>query len=45
MSMLMRTSILVGGLVVLVVGLMIVVAVGVVSFSEERCLSVAEMER
>ena len=34
MSMLMRTSILVGGLVVLVVGLMIVVAVGVVSFSE-----------
>ena len=34
MSMLMRTSILVGGLVVLVVGVMIVVAVGVVSFSE-----------
>ena len=38
-SMLMRTGILVGGVVVVAVGVM-VVAVGVVSFSEERCLSV-----
>ena len=43
-SMLMRAGILLGGLVVVVVGVMVVMAVGVVSFSEERCLSVKEVE-
>ena len=43
-SMLMRAGILVGGLVVVVVGVMVVVAVGVVSFSEERYMSVREVE-
>ena len=37
--MLMRAGILVGGVVMLAVEMMVVV-VGIVSFSEERCLSV-----
>ena len=43
-SMLMTAGILVGGLVVVAVGVMEVVALGVVSFSEERRLSVMEVE-
>ena len=43
--MLMRAGILVGGVVVVVVvGVMAMVEVGVVSFSEGRCLPVAEVE-
>ena len=41
--MLMRAGILVGGVVAVAVGVM-VVAVGIVSFSEERCLPVTEVE-
>ena len=40
--MLMRAGILVGGVVV--VGVMVMVEVGVVSFSEGRCLLVADVE-
>ena len=40
-SILMRVSILVGGVVVVAV---MVLAVGIVSFSEEQCLSVTEVE-
>ena len=36
--MLIRAGILVGGVVVVVVGVMVMVEVGVVSFSEGRCL-------
>ena len=36
--MLMRVGILVGGVVVVAVGMMVVVTVGVVSFSKEWCL-------
>ena len=42
--MLMRAGILVSGVVVVVVGVMVMVEVGVVSFSEGRCLPVAEVE-
>ena len=42
--MLMRAGILVGGVVVVVVGWMVVVGVGVISFSEEQCLSLTEVE-
>ena len=42
--MLMRTGILVDGVVVVAVGVMVMVEVGVVSFSEGRCLPVAEVE-
>ena len=42
--MLMRAGILVGGVVVVVVAVMVMVEVGVVSFSEGRCLPVAEVE-
>ena len=42
--LLMRAGILVGGLIVVVVGVMVVVGVGIVSFSEELCLSVTEVE-
>ena len=42
--MLMRAGILIGGLVVAVVGVMVVVAVRVVSFSEEQCMSLREVE-
>ena len=41
--MLTGAGILVGGVVVVAMGVM-VVAVGIVSFSEERCLSVTEVE-
>ena len=44
MLMLMTAGILVGGMVVVVVEVMVVVVVGVMSFSEERCLSVTEVE-
>ena len=40
--MLMRAGILVGGVVVVVVAVMVMVEVGVVSFSEGRCLPVVE---
>ena len=40
----MRAGILVGGVVVVVVGVMVMVEVGVVFFSEGRCLPVVEME-
>ena len=43
-SMLMRAGILVGGVVVVAVGVMVVVVVGIVSFSEEWCLSVMKVE-
>ena len=42
--MLMRAGILVGGVLVVVVGVMVMVEVGVVSFPEGRCLPVAEVE-
>ena len=42
--MLMREGILVGGVVVVVVRVMVMVEVGVVSFSEGRCLPMAEVE-
>ena len=42
--MLMRAGILVGGVVVVVVGVMVVVELEVISFSEEWCLSVTEVE-
>ena len=42
--MLMRAGILVGGVVVVVVAVMVMVEVGVVSFSEGRCLPVVEVE-
>ena len=42
--MLMRAGILVGGVVVMVVGVMVVVELEVISFSEEWCLSVMEVE-
>ena len=40
----MRTDILVGGMKVLAVRVMVVVAVGLISFSEQRCLSVTEVD-
>ena len=42
--MLMRAGIMVGGVVVVVVEVMVMVEVGVVSFSEGRCLPVVEVE-
>ena len=42
--MLMRAGILVGGVVVVVVGVMVMVEMGVVSFPKGRCLPVAERE-
>ena len=42
--MLMRAGILVGGVTVILVGVMVMVEVGVVSFSEGRCLPVVEVE-
>ena len=42
--MLMRIGILVDGVVVVAMGVMVVVALGVIYFSEERCLSVIEVE-
>ena len=42
--MLIGAGILVGGVVVVVMGVMVMVEVGVVSFSEGRCLPVAEVE-
>ena len=42
--MLMKAGILVGGLGVVAVGIMVVVAVGVISFSKKRYLSVTEVE-
>ena len=42
--MLVRAGILVGGVVVVVMGVMVMVEVEVVSFSEGRCLPVAEVE-
>ena len=42
--MLMRAGILVGGVTVMLVGVMVMVEVGVVSFSEGRCLLVVEVE-
>ena len=41
---LMRADILVCGVVVVAVGVMVLVVLGIVSFSEERCLSVTEVE-
>ena len=41
---LMRAGCLVGELIVVVVEVMLVVAVGVISFSKKRCLSVMEVE-
>ena len=43
MSMLMIAGILAGGVVVMVVGVVVVVEVGVMSFSEGRLLPVAEV--
>ena len=42
--MLVRAGIMVGGVVVVVVEVMVMVEVGVVSFSEGRCLPVVEVE-
>ena len=42
--MLMRAGVLVGGVVLVAVGLMVMLEVVVVSFSEGRCLPVAEVE-
>ena len=42
--MLMRIGILVDGVVVVAMGVMVVVALGVIYFSEERYLSVIEVE-
>ena len=42
--MLMRASILIGGVVVVAVGVMGVAAMGVISFSEELCLSVMQVK-
>ena len=42
--MLMRADVLVGGVVLVAVGVMVMVEVVVVSFSEGRCLPVAEVE-
>ena len=42
--MLMRIGILVDGVVVVAMGVMVVVVLGVIYFSEERCLSVIEVE-
>ena len=42
--MLMRAGILVGEVVVVAVEVMVVVAVGVISFSEKRCSSVTKVE-
>ena len=42
--MLMRAGILVGGVTVMVVGVMVMVEVGVVSFSEGRYLPVVEVD-
>ena len=42
--MLMRAGILVGEVVVLVVGVMVVVAVCVISFSEKLCLSLTDVK-
>ena len=42
--MLMRAGVLVGGVVLVAVGVMVMVEVVVVSFSEGRCLPVAEVE-
>ena len=42
--MLTRADILVCGVVVVAVGVMVLVVLGIVSFSEERCLSVTEVE-
>ena len=42
--MLIRAGIFVVGVIVVVVGWMVVVGVGVISFSEDRCLSLTEVE-
>ena len=42
--MFIGAGVLVGGVVVVVMGVMVMVEVGVVSFSEGRCLPVAELE-
>ena len=42
--MLMRAGILVDGVVVVPMGVMVVAVMGVVSFSEELCLSVMEVK-
>ena len=42
--MLMRAGILVGEVRVLTVGVMVVLAVGVISFFEKRCLSLVEVK-
>ena len=44
MLMLMRAGILVGGVVLVLVGIMVVAAMGVITFSEELCSSVIELK-
>ena len=44
MLMLLRAGILVGEVIVLTVVVMVVLAVGVISFFEKRCLSLVEVK-